>query len=48
MNVLFSGYGSVLNIDGEVEMDAIIMEGTQLKAGLCQVLTLNFFIILNC
>lgn len=28
-----AGYGSVLNADGEVEMDAIIMEGKELKAG---------------
>ncbi|KAJ9585770.1 hypothetical protein L9F63_002407 [Diploptera punctata] len=28
-----AGYGSVLNEDGEVEMDAIIMEGTEMKAG---------------
>lgn len=28
-----AGYGSVLNADGEVEMDAIIMEGQELKAG---------------
>jgi len=31
----FTGYGSVLNADGEVEMDAIIMEGQELKAGIC-------------
>jgi isoaspartyl peptidase/L-asparaginase-like protein (Ntn-hydrolase superfamily) len=31
----FIGYGSVLNADGEVEMDAIIMEGKELKAGRC-------------
>jgi len=30
----FTGYGSVLNADGEVEMDAIIMEGQELKAGI--------------
>ncbi|XP_063237320.1 isoaspartyl peptidase/L-asparaginase [Bacillus rossius redtenbacheri] len=28
-----AGRGSVLNIEGEVEMDAIIMEGTNLQAG---------------
>lgn len=30
----FTGYGSVLNANGEVEMDAIIMEGRELKAGM--------------
>ena len=30
----FTGCGSVLNADGEVEMDAIIMEGQELKAGM--------------
>jgi Asparaginase len=30
----FTGYGSALNTDGEVEMDAIIMEGQELKAGM--------------
>jgi isoaspartyl peptidase/L-asparaginase-like protein (Ntn-hydrolase superfamily) len=30
-----TGYGSVLNVDGEVEMDAIIMEGKELKTGMC-------------
>jgi len=30
----FTGYGSVLNADGEVEMDAIIMEGQEMKAGM--------------
>jgi isoaspartyl peptidase/L-asparaginase-like protein (Ntn-hydrolase superfamily) len=29
------GYGSVLNVDGEVEMDAIVMEGKELKTGVC-------------
>lgn len=28
-----AGYGSSLTFDGEVEMDALIMEGTQMKAG---------------
>lgn len=28
-----AGYGSALNVDGEVEMDAIIMEGRELKTG---------------
>lgn len=32
---LITGYGSALNIDGEVEMDAIIMEGKELKTGMC-------------
>jgi hypothetical protein len=32
--VYFTGCGSVLNADGEVEMDAIIMEGQELKAGM--------------
>lgn len=32
---LVSGYGSVLNLDGNVEMDASIMEGKTLKAGCC-------------
>lgn len=27
------GYGSVLNLDGEIEMDASIMDGSNLKAG---------------
>jgi isoaspartyl peptidase/L-asparaginase-like protein (Ntn-hydrolase superfamily) len=31
--VYFTGCGSVLNADGEVEMDAIIMEGHEMKAG---------------
>jgi hypothetical protein len=31
--LFFIGYGSVLNVDGEVEMDAIIMEGRELKTG---------------
>lgn len=30
---IFTGYGSVLTIDGEVEMDASIMNGSSLKAG---------------
>lgn len=29
-----AGRGSVLNLDGEVEMDAIVMEGTSLKLGM--------------
>jgi isoaspartyl peptidase/L-asparaginase-like protein (Ntn-hydrolase superfamily) len=29
----FAGHGSVLNSDGEVEMDAIIMDGKEMKAG---------------
>ena len=28
-----AGFGSVLNEDGEVEMDAIICDGTTLKTG---------------
>lgn len=27
------GFGSVLNLDGEIEMDALIMEGANLRAG---------------
>jgi isoaspartyl peptidase/L-asparaginase-like protein (Ntn-hydrolase superfamily) len=30
----FTGHGSVLNSDGEVEMDAIIMDGKEMKAGM--------------
>jgi isoaspartyl peptidase/L-asparaginase-like protein (Ntn-hydrolase superfamily) len=30
---ILTGYGSALNVDGEVEMDAIIMEGRELKTG---------------
>lgn len=29
----FTGYGSVLNVDGEVEMDASIMNGSDLSTG---------------
>lgn len=32
-NKCFSGFGSVLNLDGEVEMDALIMNGSNLNAG---------------
>lgn len=28
-----TGFGSVLNLDGEVEMDALIMNGSNLNAG---------------
>ena len=30
---LFSGTGSVLNSDGEVEMDAVVMDGARLDTG---------------
>jgi isoaspartyl peptidase/L-asparaginase-like protein (Ntn-hydrolase superfamily) len=32
--LFFTGYGSALNVDGEVEMDAIVMEGKELKTGM--------------
>lgn len=32
---MISGYGSVLTLDGTVEMEASIMEGRTLKAGCC-------------
>lgn len=35
---LFLGFGSVLNLDGDVEMDALIMNGSDLKAGAVTVL----------
>lgn len=31
--LLFLGLGSSLTIDGKVEMDAIVMEGTRMRAG---------------
>lgn len=31
--VIFLGFGSSLTINGDVEMDAIVMEGTRMKAG---------------
>lgn len=33
MNDILLGFGSSLTINGDVEMDAIIMEGTRMKAG---------------
>lgn len=31
--IFFLGFGSSLTINGDVEMDAIVMEGTRMKAG---------------
>lgn len=31
--IIFLGFGSSLTINGDVEMDAIVMEGTRMKAG---------------
>lgn len=31
--IIFSGCGSVLNIKGEVEMDALVMDGETLGSG---------------
>lgn len=31
--ILHEGTGSVLNLDGDVEMDALVMEGRDLNAG---------------
>ena len=30
---LYTGHGSVLNVNGDIEMDAFIMEGAELKTG---------------
>jgi len=30
--LIFVGHGSVLNVDGEVEMDCLLMEGSELQA----------------